>query len=743
MSSGSWNELQQLLLLLVLVYGSAAMQQNSNCSTRCGSVEIPFPFGTSESCCLDSSFLVSCNRTSSGGFIPYLSPGNISVLNISLDGEMRILAGAARGCYDRNGTQNNETSVSWRIDLSQYFSLSSSRNKLTAVGCNALGEVIAYDPDGVNYTTGCLSTCLRINDTTNGVCNGAGCCQSPIPAHGRLSGIFYNSFKAFLDRNDVFGFNPCGYAFVAEDGAYSYSSTDLANFPHESFPVVLDWSVGNLSCLEAKKNASNYACKAENSECYTSSSGLGYLCNCSTGFRGNPYLLHGCQDIDECVDKKLNDCYSIAKCKNLPGSFNCSCPEGYVGNGKENGTRCSRVSVGVITILVISFFVYWRTKETRLNKLKEHFFQQNGGFILQQHISRLRGSIETAKVFTVEELKKATNNFDEVKILGKGGQGTVYKGLLSDNRTVAIKKSKISDSSQVEQFINEVVLLSQINHRNVVRLLGCCLETEVPLLVYEFISNGTIFEHLHGDNQSFKLTWATRLRIAIETAGALAYLHSGISMPIIHRDIKTTNILLDADLTAKISDFGASKIVPLDQTELTTLVQGTMGYLDPEYMHTSQLTEKSDVYSFGVVLAELLTGKKALSFTDPEVRNLVAYFGSSMEEGRLLEIVDKHIINEAKVEHLMEFANVAKQCLRVKREERPTMKEVVSELEGLRVVAGEKHRRENSDKSCSEETKSLLKVPSSSVSVSDVESSKFDSISHDCQVFMSMVGGGR
>ncbi|MED6216731.1 hypothetical protein PIB30_010478 [Stylosanthes scabra] len=387
----------------------------------------------------------------------------------------------------------------------------------------------------------------------------------------------------------------------------------------------------------------------------------------------------------------------------------------------------SCVSLGVITILVISFLVYWRMKETRLNKLKVQFFQQNGGFILQQHISRHRGSMETAKVFTVEELNKATNNFDESKILGKGGQGTVYKGLLSDNRTVAIKKSKISDSSQVEQFINEVVLLSQINHRNVVRLLGCCLETEVPLLVYEFIPNGTLFEHLHDHNQSFKFTWGTRLRIAIEIAGALAYLHSGISMPIIHRDIKTTNILLDADLTVKISDFGASKIVPLDQTELTTLVQGTLGYLDPEYMHTSQLTEKSDVYSFGVVLAELLTGKKVISFTMPEVRNLAAYFVSSMEEGNLLEVVDKHIINEAKVEHLVGFANVAKQCLRVKREERPTMKEVASELEGLKVVVGEKHRWENSDKSSSQETNSLLKAPTSSVF--DVESSKFDSIS--------------
>ncbi|THG04302.1 hypothetical protein TEA_014852 [Camellia sinensis var. sinensis] len=192
----------------------------------------------------------------------------------------------------------------------------------------------------------------------------------------------------------------------------------------------------------------------------------------------------------------------------------------------------------------------------------------------------------------------------------------------------SIKKSQMVDESQIEQFINEVVVLSQINHRNVVKLLA--------------------------------------------------------SIPIIYRDVKSTNILLDNNYTAKVSDFGASRLVPLDQNQLATVVQGTLGHLDPEYMLTSQLTEKSDVYSFGVVLVELITGKKALSFNRPEEeRNLAMYFITCMNNDCLNQIIDEHMVIEGNTEELKEVANLTRRCLRVKGEERPYMKEVAMELEGL------------------------------------------------------------
>lgn len=336
--------------------------------------------------------------------------------------------------------------------------------------------------------------------------------------------------------------------------------------------------------------------------------------------------------------------------------------------------------------MVISYGLYKIIKKTKAKRRKHRFFKRNGGLLLKQQQATDVGLVDKTILFTSNELEKATDRFNENRILGRGGQGTVYKGMLADGRIVAIKKSMVVDESQLVEFINEVVILSQVNHRNVVKLLGCCLETEVPLLVSEFISNGTLYDLIQNETGEFPMSFYMSLQIATEVAGALSYLHSATSIPIYHRDVKTTNILLDERYRAKVSDFGTSRFVSIDQTHLTTLVKGTFGYLDPEYFQSSQFTEKSDVYSFGVVLLELLTREKPISFTRfGENRSLAAHFLLAMEEGREMSIFDAIVVKEGSRTELLAIANLAMRCLNFNGKNRPTMKEVAIELEGIRL----------------------------------------------------------
>ncbi|RWR74593.1 Protein kinase domain-containing protein [Cinnamomum micranthum f. kanehirae] len=684
-------------------YSSSSM--NPNCKTTCGNINIPYPFGMGEdpTCFRHSMFNITCNESSTP---PKALLSGQEVLDISLQGQLRIKFPIGWDCYSESGNRTDyDSGLSFDTNRSPY-TFSNTRNIFTAIGCdtqayvkgNPYVEYFSKKRDD-HFRFGCMSSCWNTTSVTNGSCTGIGCCQSVIPANLKMFGVDIESFN---NHTDVWSFNPCSYAFfVDQDFNLNFSVSDLSNTSFRDrngqVPVVLDWVVvWNKTCQEATRNKTDCACLSENSECSDSTNGPGYRCNCSAGYQGNPYVPGGCKDIDECKDKKTHNCKQM--CINMPGDYHCKCREGYHGDGWNNGTGCTAVAyakefpvlkvilgtgLSLLFLLIASTWIYWLWRKRRSMKLKEKFFHQNGGLMLQQKISTHRS--DAFKIFTIEELERATNNYDASTIVGQGGFGIVYKGVLPNNRIVAIKKSKLVDASQIDQFINELDILSQVNHKNVVKLLGCCLEDQVPILVYEFISNGTLYHHIHEAGQLPSISLENRLRIATEIAEALAYLHSDASMPIFHRDIKSANILVDNDFTVKVADFGVSRLVPIDHTQITTLVHGTWGYLDPECLQTGKLTDKSDVYSFGVVLLELLTGEKVVCLNrSHDDRNLATYFVRVMKENRLFQVLEERVRSEASVEQLMAIAQLALRCLKLKGEKRPTMKKVVVDLQALR-----------------------------------------------------------
>ncbi|KAF7845455.1 wall-associated receptor kinase-like 20 [Senna tora] len=307
-------------------------------------------------------------------------------------------------------------------------------------------------------------------------------------------------------------------------------------------------------------------------------------------------------------------------------------------------------------------------------------------------LSRARDILEgdnssgkSAKIFTIKEMTRATSKFSKHNLVGSGGFGEVFKGTLDDGTLTAIKRAKPGNTRAADQLLNEVRILCQLNHRSLVRLLGCCIDLpNEPLLVYEFVPNGTLFDHLHNASAWAPLSWHRRLKIAHQTAEGLSYLHNSAIPRIFHRDIKSSNILLDDNLDAKVSDFGLSRLAISEASHITTCAQGTLGYLDPEYYINFQLTDKSDVYSFGVVLLEILTSKKALDFgREEEDVNLVVFVKRAMKHGRLMDVVDRTVrigAGRVELESMKALGSLAASCLDEQRQKRPSIKDVADEI---------------------------------------------------------------
>ncbi|MBA0854777.1 hypothetical protein Goshw_004804 [Gossypium schwendimanii] len=292
--------------------------------------------------------------------------------------------------------------------------------------------------------------------------------------------------------------------------------------------------------------------------------------------------------------------------------------------------------------------------------------------------------LKGARWFSYDELKKCTNNFSESNELGYGGYGKVYKGTLSDGQSVAIKRAQHGSMQGGLEFKTEIELLSRVHHKNLVGLVGFCFDQGEQMLVYEFMANGTLRESLSGRSGIY-LDWKRRLRIALGSARGLAYLHELANPPIIHRDIKSTNILLDENLTAKVADFGLSKLVSdSSKGHVSTQVKGTLGYLDPEYYMTQQLTEKSDVYSFGVVMLELITAKQPIEKGKYVVREVRSVMDMKDDEHYgLRELMDPSIRSSGNLLGFGKFLELAMQCVEDSATDRPTMSDVVKAIETI------------------------------------------------------------
>ncbi|KAM4085267.1 hypothetical protein ACJW30_10G014000 [Castanea mollissima] len=321
---------------------------------------------------------------------------------------------------------------------------------------------------------------------------------------------------------------------------------------------------------------------------------------------------------------------------------------------------------GACLLLIIVFFVYWY----KLSRKRKEVIRDG---ILGA--SELRGPVN----YKYNVLKSATKNFSEENKLGEGGFGEVYKGILKNGRVVAVKKLVIGQSRRAKaDFESEVKLISNVHHRNLIRLLGCCSKGPKLLLVYEYMANSSLDKYLFGERTSI-LNWKQRNDIIVGTASGLAYLHEQFHVCIIHRDIKTSNILLDNDMQPKIADFGLARLLPEDQSHLSTNFAGTLGYTAPEYAIQGQLSEKVDAYSFGVVALEIVSGQKITNVNvDADSEYLLERAWRLYENDMHLELVDENLApEEYKAEDVKKIIEIGLMCTQASASLRPTMSEVV------------------------------------------------------------------
>lgn len=388
----------------------------------------------------------------------------------------------------------------------------------------------------------------------------------------------------------------------------------------------------------------------------------------------------GCRDCLESARQSVARCLPAADGKAL----NAGCYLRYStepfylakaveGGGSSSGRRRLIVVLGSIiaTVTVIGIAILW---------VKLRPAGSNDDMDGSQDIIR---SILSSNInFKYEDLRRATDDFSQMNKLGQGGYGSVYKGVLQDGREIAVKRLFINTTQWVDQFFNEVSLINRVQHRNLVKILGCSVEGPESLLVYEYLSNTSLDHFLFDSFKKNALDWERRFNIITGTAEGLAYLHTSCEVRIIHRDIKASNILLDESFKPKISDFGLARYFAGDQSHLSTGLAGTFGYMAPEYIVHGQLTEKADIYSYGVLVLEIVTGRKNHSSIaeSAEGHSLVSLVWQNFNSKSLIKMLDPYLQDRCSEEQAMKVFHVGLLCAQASPSLRPPMWKVVEML---------------------------------------------------------------
>ncbi|XP_062081648.1 probable LRR receptor-like serine/threonine-protein kinase At1g06840 isoform X2 [Humulus lupulus] len=359
---------------------------------------------------------------------------------------------------------------------------------------------------------------------------------------------------------------------------------------------------------------------------------------------------------------------------NLLGPYLTGIPFASKKSGISRGALIGIVFGAIAAATTLSAFVSLVILRMRM---------RNPAYSKRRRLSKAALKIEGVKDFTYGEMVLATNNFESSAQVGQGGYGKVYKGILADGTLVAIKRAQEGSLQGEKEFLTEIQLLSRLHHRNLVSLLGFCDEEDEQMLIYEFMPNGTLRDHLSVKSKE-PLSFSMRLRIALGSAKGILYLHTEANPPIFHRDIKASNILLDSKFVAKVADFGLSRLAPVPEIEgnvpdhVSTVVKGTPGYLDPEYFLTHKLTDKSDVYSLGVVFLELLTGMQPISHG----KNIVREVNLAFQSGMIFSVIDGRM-GSYPSDCVEKFLSLALKCCQDDTDSRPSMAEVVRQLENI------------------------------------------------------------